>query len=241
MILIVILGVWIGIAGPLFDAAAGEGWLRIAEKWQALIGSLIALAAAFWAARPVYQQLGEMRVQSAVQAYEMLRRQSFVLEEERRIAREVILQAQYSKIFEDQIKTNFPGHPQLLETYSERFDDQEKKLILLEDEFVASARHKWRNPVAQDIFDQMTSAMVQLRRSIVQCKYEIDRTIRACGTGPVNSSWIAAKPKIAALTVAKEADALIEACRAFIREIDHEDDRLSPMLQRAFDRAASTV
>ncbi|WP_375764544.1 hypothetical protein ACE10X_21275 [Bradyrhizobium sp. Pha-3] len=70
---------WTGIAGPFF---ADSVWIGL-EKWQTLLAALLALAAAYFAAAPVYRQLREQRRQSAAAAVTMITRSAETLEAER--------------------------------------------------------------------------------------------------------------------------------------------------------------
>jgi hypothetical protein len=78
-----ILTVWIGLAGPLFG---DRSWLHIwhlVERWQTVFAALLALAAAWWAVRPVQKQLAEQRRQSAAAASTMIAKTALALENER--------------------------------------------------------------------------------------------------------------------------------------------------------------
>lgn len=77
------------LAGLMVGAALQSGgdfgveyWL---ERYQTLIAAGLAVVAAFWAARPVYLQLGEIRSQVALQTYVTVRDLSIVLEDQRRL------------------------------------------------------------------------------------------------------------------------------------------------------------
>lgn len=69
---------WTGIAGPIF---ADSVWIGL-EKWQTLLAALLALAAAYFAAAPVYRQLREQRRQSAAGAVTMIAKSAETLEAE---------------------------------------------------------------------------------------------------------------------------------------------------------------
>jgi hypothetical protein len=78
-----ILSVWLGVAGPLFD---NRHWMHVwhlMERWQTFIAALLALSAAWWAARPVQKQLAEQRRQSAAAAATMIAKSAIELEDER--------------------------------------------------------------------------------------------------------------------------------------------------------------
>lgn len=70
---------WTGIAGPIFSESLWAGL----DKWQTLLASIIALIAAYFAARPVYRQLAEQRRQSAAAAVTMIAKSAVALEGER--------------------------------------------------------------------------------------------------------------------------------------------------------------
>jgi hypothetical protein len=77
-----VLSVWLGVAGPLFGH---RPWIHIRdlmEKWQTLVAALVALSAAWWAARPVQKQLAEQRREPAAAAT-MIAKSAIALEDER--------------------------------------------------------------------------------------------------------------------------------------------------------------
>jgi hypothetical protein len=78
-----VLSVWLGVAGPPFG---DRPWIHIRdlkERWQTLVAALVALSAAWWAARPVQKQLAEQRRQSAAAAATMIAKSAIALEDER--------------------------------------------------------------------------------------------------------------------------------------------------------------
>jgi len=74
-----VLLAWTGIAGPIF---ADSFWIGL-EKWQTLLAAILALIAAYFAARPVYRQLEEQRRQSAAAAVTVIVKAAVALEGER--------------------------------------------------------------------------------------------------------------------------------------------------------------
>jgi membrane protein implicated in regulation of membrane protease activity len=79
LLLCCVLLVWTGIAGPIF---ADSFWVGL-EKWQTLLAAILALIAAYFAARPVYRQLEEQRRQSAAAAVTVIVKAAVALEGER--------------------------------------------------------------------------------------------------------------------------------------------------------------
>lgn len=77
---------WTGVAGPIFS----DGLWKGLENWQTIIAALLALAAAYLAARPVYRQLAEQRRQSAAAAVSMIVKAAVSLEAERDVIRKAI-------------------------------------------------------------------------------------------------------------------------------------------------------
>jgi len=67
-----VVGIIIGAAlqGDIGIVKSADYWI---ERYQTLIAAMIALGVGLWAARPVYRQLVEVRRQSAIQTYEILR------------------------------------------------------------------------------------------------------------------------------------------------------------------------
>jgi hypothetical protein len=61
--------------------------------WQTLIGAMIALVAALVAVRPVWRQVAEMRIQSAMQTYDHLRSCAIAIERERALTWQAKLEA----------------------------------------------------------------------------------------------------------------------------------------------------
>jgi hypothetical protein len=78
----VVLAAWLGIDGPILDAVHAQGFYRFLADWQVLVGALIAIGAAYIAARPVWRQFAELQRQSAQRLYEQLRTRSSELQAE---------------------------------------------------------------------------------------------------------------------------------------------------------------
>jgi hypothetical protein len=57
ILLVVLLGVWLGIAGPVLDDVAARGFWGTLKEWQTLVGASIAVGAAFTAWHNVTRQL----------------------------------------------------------------------------------------------------------------------------------------------------------------------------------------
>ena len=111
-----IFGIGLGAAAqaglPFFGVL--KGGIEAVQEWQTLIAGLIALLAAFIAVQPVWNQLAEMRAQSAVQTHEMLRALLSHLQEELRLARDIHLKAKQTLVAELMIaQGNVTGLPQL--------------------------------------------------------------------------------------------------------------------------------
>ena len=78
-----VLSVWLGVAGPLFGDRSWMHIWHLMERWQTFAAALIALSAAWLAARPVQKQLAEQRRQSAAAASTMIAKTALALEDER--------------------------------------------------------------------------------------------------------------------------------------------------------------
>jgi len=80
---LVILGfalfAWTGISGPILEF----GPKNFLYEYQTLIGGILAVAAAIFAVRPAYKQLGELRLQSRQREIERLAARSVQLNEDR--------------------------------------------------------------------------------------------------------------------------------------------------------------
>lgn len=120
---------------PVFDCTWGD----FLERWQGLVGSMIALGAAAIAAVPLYQQLREMNRQSQAVAVERLTRVVQSLEQEYRRTRELrTIPLRHLRSLEREARQGQvphladPQQNQLAQAVSELFSEIEK--------------HKMRNP-----------------------------------------------------------------------------------------------
>lgn len=83
LMLAAVLVTWLGLAEPIFSDATARGWYNVLKDWQTLVAALVALVAAFIAARPVWKQLAIGRSQTAQRYYEQLSARSLHLHKER--------------------------------------------------------------------------------------------------------------------------------------------------------------
>ena len=104
-----VVGIIIGAAlqGDIEIVKSADYWI---ERYQTLIAAMIALGVGLWVTRPVYRQLVEVRRQSAIQTYEILREISATLREEFRVVGELAL-----------IGTHLLGYSKLFETHRATF------------------------------------------------------------------------------------------------------------------------
>jgi hypothetical protein len=68
IVLASVLAVLVGLGGEIVS----RGIYDFLRDFQGAIIGVVAFSIAYWAAKPVYQQLAELRQQSAVQTFEML-------------------------------------------------------------------------------------------------------------------------------------------------------------------------
>src|SRR5262245_52082047 len=70
----VVLAAWLGLAGPISND--WSGFWEWVYRWQTLLASLIALGAAYWAAKPVWNQARMVSGQAAIDLLEVIERDS---------------------------------------------------------------------------------------------------------------------------------------------------------------------
>jgi len=90
---------------PFISEAASQSVYSAFKEFQTSIIGVAALAFAYWAGRPVYEQLKEMRVQSAVATRETIRRELLQIRHEIMLCDDINLQAAYADqedLFNDQ-------------------------------------------------------------------------------------------------------------------------------------------
>jgi hypothetical protein len=69
LFLVVLLSVWLGVAGALVSDAQAKGFIEFVGEWQTLLTGVLAIGAAIITVVPVWRQLKELRAQSAAQTY----------------------------------------------------------------------------------------------------------------------------------------------------------------------------
>lgn len=66
LMLTAVLTAWLGIIGPVFSEMGTLGFYEFIKEWQTLLSGLVAILAAFIAARPVWKQLKAQSFQTSI-------------------------------------------------------------------------------------------------------------------------------------------------------------------------------
>jgi hypothetical protein len=237
IILIVVVGTWLGVLGPVVDDSRARGLYEVLKDWQTLVAAIIALVAAVVAVRPVWQQLAEMRVQSTIQTHEMLRQRLLIVEEDRRLAYEAKLQAMHSTIVEGWIAKDALATSDRLPRLVQECEERIRDLANLKQSLDLTETRRWGSREAQTARHNLVMRLLELRKAVfvmmTDLKIALSRT--PAGT-PASSQWIAEKKRIRGLTVAQQASALLSAVDDFVRHADLERMALQTNVQRMLVR-----
>jgi hypothetical protein len=222
-----VVGIIIGAAlqGDIEIVKSADYWI---ERYQTLIAAMIALGVGLWATRPVYRQLVEVRRQSAIQTYEILREISATLREEFRVVGELALIGThllgYSKLFETHRAT------MSLEVLYRTWDDELVKQL--------EALKRLNREIA--VLGSRSHAGASASRA------RLDMSVKASGAGlsvaktrrELVSAWEKARNDASVqqqtvLDFGASPKELSDSCEAFQAELRREEQRIAPLLARA--------
>jgi hypothetical protein len=155
-----VLAYLIGLAGEAFN----RGLYDFLKDFQGVIVGCAAFGIAYWAARPVYEQLKEVQRQSAVQTYEMLRQIAAALGLQRKLIDDLDLQSQYALVFEQTLALNDEINQPYVKYHYDEFDQQfvatEKTVDALK---LARAQHPWGDAAANAAVSKLMAAVANLQ------------------------------------------------------------------------------
>jgi hypothetical protein len=208
------------------------------QDWQTLIAGLLALTAALMAARPVYQQLEEMRAQTHLQSYQLLRELSASIENERLIVDAIDTDVSVLPYIEGDLTRQAISKewiPVVIKPLQTCFDELGRHKTALE----VSGNKKWGDTFAAYARMELVGALITLRLDIskkIVALYALNGTVDPALSGQRISSAISAafSPGFATLL-----QALKGAAQKFDGEAAAEVARLKPRLDQAFKRLTS--
>lgn len=155
------------LAGLMVGAALQSGgdfgveyWL---ERYQTLIAAGLAVVAAFWAARPVYLQLGEIRSQVALQTYVTVRDLSIVLEDQRRLMLRTAEVARSSLNWERRLKEGNYDRKTILKVTIKIYGTLTDQLEELLREIEKSGVRKWGYDSVREARHKVETTVATLR------------------------------------------------------------------------------
>jgi hypothetical protein len=192
---------------------------------------MLAVLAAYIAARPVFGQLKEMQAQTAVQTHEMLRRISGEIENERRLGFEARKEANYSVVLDARFGA-LDDLGDLIDFADQQWAERAASLTALIKELEIVGVRKWgdkdsasaRNSIVEGVL-KLNIAISGRRVELVKLKEKKVETRNA----PV---------KLAPSTFLKDTcDEIEKACDKFEKFVESEVQRLNPKISSALQKA----
>jgi hypothetical protein len=115
--------------------------------------------------------------------------------------------------------------------FIKRFEDSLTQFSDATEKFFAAGVRKWGDESTVRLRENLLGSAYPYQR-LLQDK--IVRIIDARAVGGLNDArWGSIKKAISAIDITNEMQALDSAYRTFVKEIDKEDQRTSPLIQRA--------
>lgn len=221
-----ILAVLVGLGGEVVN----RGIYEFLKDFQGAIIGVVAFSIAYWAAKPVYQQLNELRRQSAVQTFEMLQRLVTNIRSERTVADDFRYHAVRALIFERQLQradvSEFVVIAMLKQVNTQR-EDVNRAV----DVFRAAQAHPWGDQDTWVLRTNVEAAARQLIARILELGSEVsDFRMRAIAA---TATWPELTTEARQISLDAEVSAVTQAALAYMGAIDAELARLSPLMERA--------
>jgi hypothetical protein len=198
------------------------------ERYQTLIAAMIALGIGLWAARPVYRQLVEIRKQSAIQTYEILREISRTLREESRVAGELAL-----------IGSNLVGYSELFEQHRATLS-RDSLFQSWTDELAMKVKAIDRLQIETEVLRSRSHAgpSASLARSVMLVKASVAGLSVANTNSALCAAWgrahkDASVQQQTSLDFGVAPKELSDACGVFQAELHREEERIAPLLAGA--------
>jgi hypothetical protein len=241
IILIMLLSVWLGVAGAVISDAEARGFWKFVEAWQSLLTGVLAIGAAVITVKPVWRQLSELQAQSAAQAYEILRQQTLVVEADAQLAWSALSEAHDSegilKLIADQDFEIRQIFPTFLAFCDERLSRQQQLVSALE----AASVHRWGTANIQTARHELIVSVMQLRMAVI----DIKRTLIAIQSrhkspDPTSRQWLVDKKRLKDMTLATAREAVQSAFAKYIVMTEKETTRLRDHKDRALTKAVTS-
>jgi hypothetical protein len=226
LVLVSILAVLVGLGGEIVS----RGIYEFLKDFQGAIVGIIAFGIAYWAAKPVYQQLHELRRQSAVQTFEMLQRLAATIGAERKVVDDFRYHAAQARTFETQIKTVelsaifIRAHSDDLKTKGERIEHTIDALKI-------ARAHPWGNKDTWLLRSNLEVAAYNLRARVSRLNSELSG-FRVRGENS-SATWIDLTTEARHISLEPEVSAVNQAVAAYLGAIDVEITRLRPLMEKA--------
>jgi hypothetical protein len=185
---------------------------------------------AYWAAKPVYQQLAELRQQSAVQTFEMLQKLAINVRSERTIVDDFRYHAARALTFEKTlIKSDFSDV--LMRALLLQFKAQHEALDRAIDALRATQAYPWGDQNTWVLRTNLeTSARLLLAR-VTKFSSELS-DLRMRGLAK-SATWPELTTEARQISLDAEVSAVNQAVADYMRAIDVELIRLHPLMERA--------
>lgn len=223
------------------DAGAVYGCIEfVLYRYQTFIAIFGALAAAFLSAQPVWKQLRELEKQSAVQSYEMLRRHVALITEEKRLANEAQLQAQYAVIIEKYIRENIDSHgPTSIKIWLDKASERYSEIESLQRTLELAGVNKWADSETERTRAEVILAMQELKIAVYSMRGNLELAMIRNTDVHNSSQWFADRKRIKELTVAPQSVNLDRTATRYVAHVQREIDRVLPILRRTATAAMS--
>lgn len=205
-----------------------EFWLY---RYQTLVAAITALVAALITVGAARKQLGEMRRQSAQQAFSALWSLKVQLADERNLLREIQTQAGPMTIFEENYLASMDS-PHFALISVKEFEQSSDELSRLLRDFQISRGKTWSSR-AQDLRSKVVIALIGLLRSVSQARHKIKSTTLPFHGTYNQADWDKVAPELVSIAMKDPVHALHMACLELEAELDKELARVQPALDGA--------
>jgi hypothetical protein len=226
LVLASILAVLVGLGGEIVN----RGIYEFLKDFQGTIVGIVAFSIAYWAAKPVYQQLAELRQQSAVQTFEMLQKLATNVRSERTIVDDFRYHAVRTLTFEKTLKKS-DFSDLLMLAFLPEFKAQREALERAIDALRATQAHPWGDQNTWVLRTKLeTSARLLLAR-VAKFSSELS-DLRMRGRAK-SATWPELTTEVRQISLDPEVSAVNQAVAAYMSAIDAELVRLHPLMERA--------
>jgi hypothetical protein len=226
IVLASVLAVLVGLGGEIVS----RGIYDFLRDFQGAIIGVVAFSIAYWAAKPVYQQLAELRQQSAVQTFEMLQKLATNVRCERIIVDDFRYHAVRALTFEKALITS-DFSDVLMRALLLQFKAQQEALERGIDALRATQAHPWGDQNTWVLRTSLeTSARLLLARVSKFSSELSDLRMRGLAK---SATWHELTTEARQISLDAEVSAVNQAVADYMRAIDVELVRLHPLMERA--------